>query len=73
MRKETIDRIKNQVLSTWQELNSFLLSAGEDDCRTVMEAEMAGKRRLMFVLRIHSRMNKLRAARERVELKRRLA
>jgi hypothetical protein len=34
-----------------------------------LERERAGKRRLQFMLRIHSRLNKARADRERCEIR----
>ncbi|MDD2775545.1 MAG: hypothetical protein PHU06_06290 [Gallionella sp.] len=56
------------LLSTWDNLNTHIFKLTEDELTTLMEAEMAGKKRKMFVLRIHSRLNRLRADRERDSL-----
>lgn len=57
------------ILSTWIGLNDALRGCDEELCKKLLEAEMAGKCRKVFVSRIHSRLNKVRADRERVELK----
>ena len=59
----------DEVLKTWKALNDVLRSAKEPACRVLLDAELDGKRRLMFLLRIHSRINKVRADQERSELK----
>ncbi len=48
----------------WRELNAFLLTATEEECREMLKKE----KNVRVSLRIHARMNKLRAARERDEL-----
>ena len=53
------------ALATWTGLNLFLTTAGERDCEKVMAREAAGRNRRRVMLRIHSRLNKLRAHRER--------
>lgn len=54
----------------WEELNTLVMSLGEVECSTLLEVERTGRRRLMWLLRIHSRINRLRAIREREELRR---
>lgn len=68
MKKET----KREILKTWENLNSFVITAGENDCRELLRAELAGKRRSQFAMRIYSRLNRVRAARERGELRSKL-
>lgn len=62
--------MSSKVFSSWDELNkSIVLVDSEETCRKLLEAELdLVKPRGMFVLRIHSRLNRLRAARERIEL-----
>lgn len=60
-----------EALTTWTKLNDVLRDADEATCRKLVEAEMKGEKRVQYVLRIHSRINKVRAARERLELKKR--
>lgn len=70
-RKKTItNREVQEALSSWENLNKLMSTADEEACVHVMHEEMRGKRRMMFVLRIHSRVNKLRAHREREKLRR---
>ncbi len=52
----------------WTELNRALLTASEEGCAALLATELAGPRRVAFLLRIHGRFNKLRARREREEL-----
>jgi hypothetical protein len=56
------------ALTTWELLNTALLWATEQDCRALINKEMKGRRRRQFLLRIHSRLNRIRAERERVEI-----
>lgn len=55
-------------LRTWVALNEAMQSATEEQCLKLLAAEKKGKRRKQFMLRIHSRLNRVRAARERAEL-----
>lgn len=64
MKKE----IENPVLSTWIGLNDFLRDASQEQCEKLLEEELAGRKRKQFIKRIHSRLNKVRADRERKEL-----
>lgn len=58
-----------EALATWPGLNSALRDADEARCRQLLQAEADGKRRHQFLLRIHSRLNKARAGRERLDLR----
>jgi len=56
------------ALKTWVSLNKLMQGAGEDICQAHLKAELNGRRRKNFVLRIHARLNAVRARRERKEL-----
>ena len=58
------------VLASWNSLNAAIVSASEEDCLKLLNSEKSGRARRMFLLRIHSRLNKVRADRERLELTR---
>lgn len=60
--------IKNPSLQSWLALNQELREADEDLCRSLLKEERAGRKRRQFLKRIHSRLNKVRADRERQEL-----
>ena len=60
--------ITNPVLKTWDSLNGALRSADEQYCRDLLHEECQGRQRSQFIKRIHSRLNKVRADRERKEL-----
>lgn len=53
---------------TWKELNALVKDADRRTCRQLLDDEKNGKRRKQFLLRIHSRLNKVRADEERAEL-----
>ncbi len=53
---------------TWLELNDILRNADEALCKKLLKEELTGRKRKMFASRIHSRLNKARADREREEL-----
>lgn len=57
------------ALATWDGLWRFLTDAPETHTAQLLAAERAGRRRKQFLLRLHSRYNKVRAHRERAELK----
>lgn len=59
----------NKALETWPNLNDAVRKADEATCELLLAAEKGGKARVQFMLRIHSRINKIRADRERTELK----
>lgn len=61
------------ALSGWPALNTVMKTLeSEGECTELIERELANLRRERFVFRIHSRLNRIRAARERKELKERL-
>lgn len=53
---------------SWDNLNEVLMSSNEDHCIKLLDIERKGRARPTFIRRIHSRINKLRADRERKEL-----
>lgn len=56
------------ALTTWVALNEMLYTADEHACYRLLELEREGKARPTFLRRIHSRLNRVRAVRERAEL-----
>lgn len=56
------------ALMTWLTLNATLMKATEKEASALLEAERRGMRRRQYMLRIQSRVNRLRRARERGEL-----
>lgn len=60
--------IKEPVLRSWEALNDHLINADEARCKELLQLEINGRKRRQFLLRIHSRLNKVRADRERLEL-----
>lgn len=69
MKKE----ITNPTLVSWVALNKVVRKADEATCQQLLDEELKGRCRMQFLMRIHSRLNKVRADRERKELKRRAA
>lgn len=65
-------RITNDDLVSWNALNAKLMKSTEKESEALLKEELAGRKRTMFVKRIHSRINKLRAIRERAELEAKL-
>lgn len=62
--------ITDPALKSWDDLNEHIMQMDdEEDLQKLLDLEIAGRRRQQFVFRIHSRINKLRADRERDELK----
>lgn len=57
-----------QVPTAWTDLNEILIQSDLETSTKLLEAERNGRRRKQFMLRIHSRINKLRAADEREKL-----
>ena len=55
--------------ASWTELQAVILDLGEDECLTLLKHEKTHKRRQAYLLRLHSRLNKIRAHRERAELR----
>lgn len=64
MKKE----ITNPTLVSWIALNKVIRKADEPTCEKLLKEELAGRSRSQFLKRIHSRLNKVRADRERKEL-----
>lgn len=54
---------------SWIELNSVLKDADEAAAKALLASEKKGKRRLQYMLRIHSRLNAVRAHTEREEIR----
>lgn len=55
-------------LATWVALNQALMAGDIKLAERLLAEESKGKRRKMFLLRLHSRINKLRAMSERAAL-----
>ncbi len=64
MKKE----ISNPVLKSWNALNEAIMGMNEEDCNLLLNQEKSGRARKQFLKRIHSRINYLRAKRERAEI-----
>lgn len=62
------DKYLKDALVNWTALNTWLLNATEAECVALSKLERAGRNRHRFLLRIHSRVNKLRARRERADI-----
>ena len=60
--------VTNPALQSWLALNDFLRNADESTCHELMKLELKGRKRRQFIKRIHSRLNKVRADHERLEL-----
>lgn len=60
---------KDPVLQTWSGLNEHLLQADEAECKRLLALELRGRRRRVIALRIHSRLNFVRAQSERDVIK----
>lgn len=55
-------------MSTWRSINHSLSSKTEEEVLQMLNDEMATKRRITILERLHQRYNTLRVARERIEL-----
>ena len=60
--------VVNPALQSWLALNDILRDADEPVCQALLQEELKGRKRKQFIKRIHSRLNKVRADRERMEL-----
>jgi phosphopantothenate synthetase len=60
--------ITNPALKSWVRLNTKLKNADEETCSKLLSEEKIGRARRQFIKRIHSRLNKVRADRERQDL-----
>ena len=56
------------VSKEWKSINDQLREADEAVCRQLLEAELSGNCRQRYLLRIHSRLNYVRAHAERAAL-----
>jgi hypothetical protein len=57
------------ALHDWYSLQDALRACSEDEAQDILDAETKGKGRERFMKRVHSRLNRLRAERERLELR----
>ena len=55
-------------MTTWRSINHTLSSKTEAEVLQMLNDEMATKRRITILERLHQRYNTLRVARERIEL-----
>jgi hypothetical protein len=60
--------VTNPALQSWLALNDTIREADEAVCQALLDEELKGRKRKQFIKRIHSRLNKVRADRERLEL-----
>lgn len=60
--------ITDPRLASWDALNEAIMQMDEAESKVLLQKELKGRKRSQFVKRIHSRINKLRADRERLEL-----
>jgi len=58
----------SKALSNWTHLNRTLMKGSEKVAHDLLKAEQDGACRPAFLRRIHSRLNRLRARRERSHL-----
>lgn len=58
-----------EALETWKGLNVVLKTADEGLCRALLITEKHHRKRPSFMVRIHHRLNRVRAVTERVKLK----
>lgn len=58
----------HKALETWADLNEFIRTAAEKTCSTLLKLEQCHRNRTQYVQRIHSRLNRVRRAREREQL-----
>lgn len=63
---------KKKILGSWVDLNEFIRDCNQKDAEELLKAELSGKKRKQFALRIHSRINKVRADHERLEILRKI-
>lgn len=61
--------VKMPELATWIDLNSALMSGDLALAEKLLKSEQQGRQRKQFMLRIHSRINKLRAETERQKIR----
>jgi hypothetical protein len=59
---------KDKHLTEWEQLNLILMNSDKSSVEKLLNQELKNKKRKIFVLRIHSRLNRLRADEERKSL-----
>ncbi|CAB4143221.1 hypothetical protein UFOVP435_80 [uncultured Caudovirales phage] len=57
-----------EALRGWSSITKIIVQSDEPTCLALLAAETAGSARLQILLRIHSRLSRLRYDRERREL-----
>ena len=62
----------NKILDTWLGLNSVLATASETLCEQLLHIELTGRKRMQVAMRIQGRRNRMRAARERIEIRKKV-
>lgn len=69
MTKRTTADLVQAASTSWDSLNQVVMNTEDEEFLNVLlKEELKFKKRKQYVLRIHSRINKLRADRERTEL-----
>lgn len=63
------DKPTSVASKDWSKLNDELRTADEDTCRRLFKEEFKGPARTRYLLRIHSRLNAVRAKGERELIK----
>lgn len=63
-----VKKVLLDPLASWANLNEALREADEATTKGLLAREKKDKKRVQYLLRIHARFNKVRAARERAEL-----
>ena len=61
---------QSAISRDWYELNQLLKTADEKECHKLLAEEYKNKKRKQYLLRIHSRLNYVRAHRERDQIER---
>ena len=62
----------NKILDTWLGLNSVLATASEVLCEQLLAVELTDRKRMQVAMRIQGRRNRMRAARERIEIRKKV-
>ena len=62
----------NKILDTWLGLNSVLATASETLCEQLLQVELTCRKRMQVAMRIQGRRNRMRAARERIEIRKKV-
>jgi hypothetical protein len=60
-----------QVLRSWWTLHRAIMGLDEQQCEQLLQAERVGQARERFMLRIRSRMDRLRKEREKLDIHKR--